>query len=571
MNKSVNIRIGGEAGLGLAAASDILAKLFIHLGYQVYSSKEYASLIKGGHNFHNIRISNEPIGAEVKQVDLLLAFDKKSIDLHCSSLHTKSIIVSDAKVGVPTTPNLLLIPIAQLEQEIKETGLANTFYLGAITKIFGLKFPALEKAIKEFFQEKPQHIERNIKAARLGYDFCKNKILELPKLSSKKTKDSDFMTGSEAISIAALKSGLTFHSQYPMTPASGTLHYLAKEALTNKELIVVQPEDEISVINFALGASFAGARAMTATSGGGFALMVESIGLAGMAEVPLVLIMGQRPGPSTGLPTKTEQGDLKFVLNAGTGDFPKVVIAPGDIEECYVETKRAFYLAEKYQLPVILLTDKYLLEHYNTFNLSETDKRIKIDFSKRFGIVEAVKEMDFKNGLFERYNDKKYLRSLPGTALGMYTCAGDEHDTVGEITEDPEIRINMMQRRMGKLNEIVKELPALELIGSKNASLTVVGWGSTKKIIQEAMEQLNKEGKKINFLNVKYMLPFLDEEVKQILTKSKKLVLIENNYSAQLGSLIRERTGIETKDKILRYDGKNFTVDELYSELKKRS
>jgi len=391
------------------------------------------------------------------------------------------------------------------------------------------------------------------------------------KNGSEKSTNPDFLDGNEAISKGALKAGLTFHVQYPMTPVSGILHNLAKEAVKNKDLTIVQPEDEIAGINFALGASYAGKRAMTATSGGGFALMVESLGLAGCAEIPLVIIEGQRPGPSTGLPTKTEQGDLKFVLSAGTGDFPQVVIAPGTVEECYTETKRAFYLAEKYHLPTIVLVDKHLAESVKTFNLDEEEKSYTFDYEKRINITVQVDSSKLNSdGLFKRYAQNETQRTIPGTENGIYICAGDEHDEVGEITEDRTIRNQMMKRRMNKLNLIKAELPSPKLIGPSDAELTIVSWGSNYGAIIEAMERLNSEGKKVNFLSIKYLSPFQENEIKGLLEQAKQLLLIENNYSAQLANLIREKTGIEIKDKILRSDGRTFTIDDVYNQIKEK-
>lgn len=572
--KSFVFRIGGEAGWGLAATADLLARVFVSLGYHVFSSKEYSSLIKGGHNYHDLRISDKPIGSNLDSFDALIAFNQETIEKHKKHLNKSGLIFYDSKIQLPPDKEdkemtYLPIPIVQLETELNDKGVANTIILGALSKTFGIDISVLDAAIKDLFKEKDSQIPRNLAAAEKGYRIISQEKISFKKIVNKKLT---LISGNEAVSHGALSAGLNFHVQYPMTPVTGILHFMAHEAAKNSKLKVVQPEDEIAGINFALGASFAGARSMVATSGGGFALMVESVGLAGMAEVPVVIIMGQRPGPSTGVPTKTEQGDLKFVLSAGTGDFPKIVIAPGDIEECYTETKRAFYLAEKYQLPVIVLIDKHLAESFKTIDLESEKKNLKIDFSKRFGITESVKDTEMKNGLFARYADKKYQRTLPGTVNGMYTCAGDEHDETGEITENQTLRIQMMKRRMAKLDLIAKELPADEVFGPKDAELTVVSWGSNKDTVLDAMEKLSLDTKtkKVNFLSIKYLLPFHSQEVKEQLNKAKKLILVENNYSAQLGSLIQENTGIEIKDKILRYDGKTFTADEIYSELKKR-
>ena len=576
--KSYTIRIGGEAGWGIASAADIIALLFIKLNNHVFSSKEYMSQIKKGHNFHTIRISKQRIHADINRVDLLLALDQTTLEKHYNNLPENGIILHDDKVKINPEQlkniNLIQIPLTKIEEKLKEKNIHNAVFLGALVKVLGIDCSILRKIIKGRFMGKESLTSKLLLAAKEGYDNVdkvKTFSIDEERINEDNLDNPNFLTGNKAISKGALKAGLTFHVQYPMTPVSGILHNLAKEAVKNKDLAIVQPEDEIAGINFALGGSYAGKRAMTATSGGGFALMVESLGLAGCAEIPLVIIEGQRPGPSTGLPTKTEQGDLKFVLSAGTGDFPQVVIAPGTVEECYTETKRAFFLAEKYQVPVIVLVDKHLTESSKTFSLNEEEQNFTFDYQKRINITTQVDSSKLNSdGLFKRYAENETQRTIPGTINGIYTCAGDEHDEVGEITEDRTIRNQMMQRRMGKLSQVKEELPSPKLIGPEDADLTVVSWGSNYGAIIEAMELLNSENKKVNFLPVKYMFPFLSEKIKMILGKASNIVLVENNYSAQLASLIREKTGIEIKDKILRFDGRTFTVDDVYNQIKEK-
>ena len=570
-------RIGGEAGWGIASAADIIAKLFIKLNNHVFSTKEYLSQIKKGHNYHTIRISKQPIHADIEKVDLLLALDQTTLETHQDKVSENGIILHDDKIKVDLeqfkNKNLILIPLTKIEEKLKEKNIHNAVFLGALTKTIGIDYTLLRKIIKERFIGKENLASKLMLAAKESYDSVE-KVKDFPHQEENQDIKTtfNFLDGNEAITKGALKAGLTFHVQYPMTPVSGILHYLAKEAVKNKDLTVIQPEDEIAGINFALGASYAGKKAMTATAGGGFALMVESFGLAGVAEIPLVLIEGQRPGPGTGLPTKTEQGDLKFVLSAGVGDFPKIIIAPETVEDCYTETKRAFYLAEKYQVPVIVLVDKHLAETSKTFNLNEEENKFIFDYEKRIDIINQVDPSKLNSdGLFKRYALDESQRTIPGTENGIYTCAGDEHDEVGEITESKEIRNQMMQRRMGKLNQIQKELPLPKLIGPENAEFTIVSWGSNYGAIIEAIELLNADGnQKINFLNIKYMFPFQENEIKELLEKANNLLLIENNYSAQLGSLIKEKTGIEIKNQILRSDGRTFTIDDIYNQIKEK-
>jgi len=568
---SLILRVGGEAGWGIATAADILAKLAIKLGYQIFSSKDYASQIKGGHNYHTIRISELEVSADLDKIDVLLALDKKTLDKHLLKTNLNGIVLYNDKINleqVETNKTFIPINLKQIEENLNQKNIQNAVFLGVTAKSLSIEFEILASVIKEHFHKKLELGENLIKAAQAGYDSV-SKIKELPNLG--KNNNPKFLNGNDAITLGALKAGLTFHAQYPMTPVSGILHNLAKEAVNNQNLTVIQPEDEIATINMALGASYAGARAMTATSGGGFALMIESMGLAGMAEIPLVVIEGQRPGPSTGLPTKTEQGDLKFVLSAGTGDFPHIVVAPGSIEECYTETKRAFYLAEKYQLPAIVLVDKNQTESFKTINLEQEENNFTFDYNQKINIINEIPESELnEDGIYKRYAANNSKRTIPGTVNGIYTCAGDEHDDVGCITEDKQIRNQMMERRMSKLKSILNELPDPKLIGHEDADLTVVSWGSNHGAIKEAVDKLNLEGEKVNFLSIKFMLPFQTEQIKEFLTKSKRLVLIENNYSGQLGELISEKTGIQIYDKILKSDGSTFTVDEIYNELNKQ-
>ncbi len=563
---SFTIRIGGEAGQGTATAAEILAKIFLKLGYHLFTSKEYASQIQGGHNYHNLRVSTKPVKAETKEIDYLLAFNEFTLTKHQEFVAEKGIIFYDQQYSSALKKKKSIasvsIPWQKLKQQYPQ--LLNAIFVGATVKALGIDFSCLSEAVQEKFKHKSELQKIFLEAAKTGFELTSAKT-QIKPLSSK--FNSTYLTGKDAIVKGALKAGLTFHAQYPMTPVSGILHSLVQEAIKNKNLKVVQPEDEIAVISMALGASYAGARAMIATAGGGFALMVESLGLAGMAEIPLVIIEGQRPGPATGLPTKTEQGDLLFVLNAAPGDFPKVVIAPRNAEECYTETKRAFYLAEKYQLPVIVLVDKHLAESFQSLDLEKEEKEFQFDYSKRINILTEVKKYDLNpDGLFKRYDHS--FRTIPGTKNGIYTCAGDEHDSVGYITEEPQIRIKMMQRRMHKLDLIAKELPKPELVGDKKAKITLLCWGNNFETVKEAMERLNS--KKLNILALKYLWPFPAQEVQKLLASSKHLILFENNYTGQLGQLITQKTGLEIEDKILGYDGLPFTVEEVYTELKKR-
>lgn len=568
MNSFV-IRIGGEAGWGIATAADVIAKVGLKLGYQLFSSKDYCSQIRGGNNFHTIRLAQQEIQADLGSIDLLLALDQLTITAHAPLVRANGLILYDDRLKLfakEANKQFIPVPLQRIEKELNEKNIHNAVFLGAAAKVLGIKLDLLRETVQEYFSGKSSLAQKINTAAQKGYEALTT-ITELKKVGD--LSKSSLLSGNDAITQGALQAKITFHAQYPMTPVSAVLHSLAKEALTNKDLTVIQPEDEIAAINLAIGASYAGARAMTATSGGGFSLMVEAYGLASMAEVPLVIIEGQRPGPATGLPTKTGQGDLLFVLFAAPGDFPRVIIAPSSIADCYTETKRAFYLAEKYQLPVMVLVDKQLAESYQNIDLKKIEKEFVFAYDQRINILEKVPESKLnKDGLFQRYAGHSLLRTLPGTVNGIYTCSGDEHDEVGEITESAELAKQMNQRRMKKLDLIEAELPLPALSGPAKADLTIVGWGSSQGVIAEVVEKLNQEGRKVNFLSLKYLCPFHDDKIKSLLSAAKQLVLIEGNYTGQLGKLIAQQTGVLINDKILKYNGQPFEVEELYQELK---
>ena len=553
----------------------MFAKLCMRSGLYSFMTHDYPSLIRGGHNTSHIRAEENEVTSHIDTCDLLVALNKESIDLHKNEISFNGGMIYDNE-EINLEKNQLRkdimiygIPLIKISREISgERLLRNTITLGASIALFEMDFNLVEQLLKETYGKKGDKVlKMNIEAAKKGYDYIKNNYKEefRNKVVKKERNNTILITGNEAISIAAIKSGLKFHAQYPMTPTSQILTYLTNKA-EEYNIIVLQLEDEISVINTALGASWTGARSMVATSGGGFCLMSEAFGLAGMVELPLVIIMGQRGGPATGLPTKNEQGDLRFILHAAQGEFPRIVLAPGDVEECFYLTLEAFNLADKLQNPIIILHDQYLANSGKTIN--KFDINYKVD---RGLIAKDLELKDVKD--FKRYkHDSKNgtaLRSLPGQKNGLYTCGSDEHDEYGQISEDPENRIKMMERRMRKLKyaeELIGE-KAFNFYGNKEADLTIVSWGSNKGIILDAMKYLEKENIKVNFLQIVLMSPF-PEKVDRILNESKKVVAFEQNYSAQLCGLIREHTGFEIKNKWLKFNGITFTPSEVYEKAK---
>jgi len=444
----------------------------------------------------------------------------------------------------------------------------NSVALGASVGLLNFDFGMLSLVIRDVFRGKAKEtIEFNIKAARLGYDYVKSKGFEkkfehrLPKRGGKKRM---LLTGNEAVVLGAIKAGCKFYAAYPMTPASSILHLMASQE-RNFNLVVKHTEDEIAAINMVIGASFAGVRAMTATSGGGFSLMSEALGLAAMTETPIVVVLCQRPGPSTGLATRTEQGDLKFVLHASQGDFPRLVIAPGDVEECFYKTIEAFNLAEKYQCPVILVLDKYLSESHKTAEKFDVS-RVEIDRGPLLSDEELQKTKEFKRYKITKTGTSS--RTIPSQKGGIFTATGNEHDETGYVSEDRTVRTEMMDKRFRKLEQAERETPESKLFGSKDAEVTIITWGSTKGPAKEAMKLLDRDGTKANLLQIIYINPFPTNTISKIIETSKRTVIVENNKTAQLANLIREKTGKEIEHKILKYDGRQFFPTEIYQRIK---
>lgn len=557
---SINWKIGGEAGYGIMISGLMFSKCLSRNGFHVFNYAEYPSLIRGGHNTYYVRASSEMIYSQLNRVDLLIALNNETIEKDTYNLSEDAGIIYDAdtvKIEKELNAKLYPVPLLKLAKEAKgDHVMRNTVALGASFAILDYVLQPLLGIIKESFKGKgEQIIAENQKAAQLGYDFAKESFendfsYKIRKASNKRRM---VITGNDALCLGAIKAGCKFLSAYPMTPINSILSFMAANE-KRYNLIVKQPEDEIAGINMAIGASFSGARAMTATSGGGLSLMVESFGLAGITETPLVIINGQRPGPSTGLPTWTEQGDLRFVLHAAQGEFPRIVIAPGDMEECHEAIMKAFNLAEKYQMLVIILTDKYLAESFRSAEELKGEPNIERGILKDEELQNIV---DYKR--FAITETGVSPRAVPGQKNGMFMATSDEHNEEGYFDEEAENRIIMMNKRFRKLEEAAKEIPAPKLYGRKNAELTIIGWGSVKMPVMEAL----KEFPDVNFLHVVYIHPFPKKKIKEILNSAKRTLIIENNKTGQFLSLIKEHTAKETDYKLLKYDGRPFYPEEI--------
>ncbi len=579
LTTEVSILIGGEAGAGISAAGISLGKVFMRGGLHVFGTVDYPSLIRGGHNFYMVRASTDPVYNHWDTHDLIIALDANTIQRHWKELKPGGGIIYDGDEIPAESPdlpktiqNLYSIPLKTIVKEVQGRKVVrNTVALGAALGILGYNINILEEMLRDFFISKGEKVvNMNVNAARAGFNYAQKHFTQKLKQKLVPTKeiqkDRIFITGNEAVALGAIAAGCKFYAAYPMTPASPVLHFLVAQA-ERFGIVVIQAESEIAAINMAVGASYTGVRAMTGTSGGGFCLMTETLGMAGMTETPLVIMLGQRTGPSTGLPTYTAQGDLRFAVHASHGEFPRVVIAPGDVDECYEFTIEAFNLADEFQIPVILLTDKHLIESSTSTKPFIIDG-VEINRGKLLPLSPySEKEPYLRHKLT---SDGISPRLIPGTPGALIHTDSAVHKESGFQGDDCEITIRMADKRFDKLPKLLKRLkkqPLVKIYGPKSADITLVGWGSTKGVALEVLRILRKENIKANFLQVVYLSPFPTEEVKLAL-KGQTSILIEGNQTAQLGSLIKEHTGIEIPRMVLRYDGRAFNPLQLSRQIK---
>lgn len=560
MAESYSIKIGGAAGQGIKSAGLMLGKTATRSGYNIYTYTEYPSIIRGGHNVIQIIISTEEVMSPSLKTDLLIALNQETVDKHLKELNEQSVILFDVdKVSANHPGTLISIPLSKIANEAGGGELLiNTVALGATIGLLGGDLEILQNLITESFAEKVDLLEANKKAAKTGYDFVLQNYAGNINQTLKKAENISpkmILNGNDAITLGAISGGLQFASIYPMTPITNLLHSLALYQ-EKYGFIYKQPEDEISAINMSIGASIAGARSLTATSGGGYCLMTEGMGLAGITETPLVVILGMRAGPSTGLPTWSEAGDLKLALSSGHGEFPKIVLSAGDAREAFDLTKEALNLADKYQTPVILLVDKNICENDQSFPILENSSGIergKLTFET---IADYQRYAISDDGISER--------SIPGKG-NFFIANSDEHNTYGYDDEEIENRNAQMKKRMLKMQTCTKnDMPAPLVFGPEKADLTLISWGSCKGAILESLKNFPN----VNFLYLTWMNPFPTEAVRNILAESKYILDIENNFSGDLANLIREKTGVEITDKILKYDGRPFFKEEIEGKIK---
>jgi len=569
-NNDFSWKIAGAAGDGILNAGLLMfAKTCVRKGLYVFTSAEYPSLIRGGHNHLDVRVRHDPVYAHTSNVDMLVALNKESVTKHQHKITREGALIYDgSKIKLDhgdVRKDIKKYDISLGDIAAKNGGkiMQNTVAIGATFAILDSELDALNEVIESIFSRKgEQVVQGNIKAARAGFDYVRERYGNGFKIKLADGKaESIFLSGNEAISVGALKAGCRFFSAYPMTPATSIMHNLAK--YEKYGVVVKHTEDEIAAINMAIGAGYTGVRSMTATSGGGFCLMTEGFGLAGQTETSIVVVEAQRPGPGTGMATHTGQGDLRFVLHASTDESPRVVIAPGDANEFFYKTIDAFNLAEKYQIPVLILTDKYMAESYMTVPEFDTSF-VKID---RGLLAKDPKESEFLR--YKNTDSGVSPRSLPSQKGGMYVASSYEHDQHGFEREEEANRIMMHDKRFRKFENLKKELPPPKLEGTEDAEITIISWGSTKGCVKEAQRLLENDGIKTNHLHVVFISPLHDKEIGEVIKKAKKTVIVEGNKTAQLAGLIKEHTGLDVDHKILKYDGRPFFPEEIYEEIKK--
>lgn len=566
MRNDFSVRIGGAAGDGVSSTGEIFARTLSRSGFHCYGLNSYQSAIRGGHVWFQVRGSKDKVLTQGDDVDIIIALNSETAEIHSPYLSPGGLVIHD-KDRVKFSPDIVPphakaapIPLGDISRKFdKNPIMQNTVALGAVLYLLGLDFATFEGVLADTFGKKKQAIvDANSQAAKAGYEYAKTNLAplvvktETPIVGSPKM----LMTGNQAIALGAAMAGCKFYAAYPMTPASGILHWMSAHAIACG-IVVKQAEDELAVINMGIGAAHAGVRAMVGTSGGGFSLMVEALGMAGITETPIVIVESQRCGPSTGLPTKTEQGDLNMMLGASQGDFPRIVLAPTTIEEAYYATIEAFNLAERFQCPVILASDLLLSEHIET--IDELSTEVLIDRGEL--LTSAPPGETYLR--FKHTETGISPRAIPGMAGTIYVAASDEHEESGVVVSDVlsgipqyvEERKRQMEKRMRKLELAKSEMAPPKIIGPQVAELTLVCWGSTAAVAEEAADTLTGRGLPTNVIAIRNIWPFKSEAIAPMISNSKRTLLIECNYTGQLARLIRAETGIEIKDKFLKYDG----------------
>ena len=556
----LSLVLAGAAGQGVQTVELLLTRAFRQEGYHVFAAQEFMSRIRGGSNSTLLRVGTSPVRAWSERADLCIVFDEKAVAHLGKRLRPETFVLGDGVKGTGDR-RVIDVPLEKLAKDAGGQIFVNTIAAGILWGIFDGPKEIIEGIIKGFFTGKPSEIiDKNLTAVgsgmKLGRELRRSGQVSLSLPPPSKPRRDLHLTGTEAIALGAMAGGCNFVSSYPMSPSTGVLAFLAQHG-RDFGIIVEQAEDEISAANMVLGAWYAGARGFATTSGGGFALMTEAVSLAGMTEIPMVIHLAQRPGPATGLPTRTEQGDLNLALYAGHGEFPRVLLAPGNPEQAFALAESAFHLADAHQVPVIILTDQYLIDSgYDVENLTVADAPLEAAIVKtepgyrRYALTES--------GISPR--------GIPGWGEGLVGADSDEHDENGHITEDLDLRVLMVDKRLRKLTALTESALTPEWIGPEDALNLVVCWGSTLEIVREAAAGLAMEN--LAFLHFQQVFP-LSEEAPERLQKAHNRILLENNATGQFGQLLKQQWGIHWQHRILKYNGLPFSVEEVQAALRK--
>ncbi len=572
MREEAVMMVGGEAGQGVQSVGTILARSLALGGLHVFADQDYESRVRGGHNFFRVRGSKKNVRAINPGLDILVALNRETVELHRQELVQGGKIIFDAETSKIDLkgPQYLDVPLIKLADET--TGnkiMANTVAAGAVLGLGNFKFDVLAAALrKEFGRHGEKIVEDNIKAAQAGYDFARSSGQSLPFPAYRdpgSRAERVLLTGNDAFAIGALAGGCRFIAGYPMTPASSILEFFAT---TGRQYgaVAIHVEDEIAAMNMAVGAGYTGVRSMIATSGGGFALMVEALALAGMTETPVVAFLGQRPGPATGLPTRTEQAELWFALHAGHGEFPRAVLTPSSHEEAFQAGINAFNLAERYQTPVLVLSDHYLATSYATVERFDFEN-VVIDRGELIPDSSAESYADYKRHVMTRSGISP--RALPGRGKALVVTDSDEHDEAGHMIEDAETRSRQVEKRLRKARGLRRDTLRPSLHTADGAEVTLVGWGSTAGAIREAVDILKDYNLPVNTLHLNQVWPFPVTAVTNALEKTPECIVIEGNATGQLEHLLERETGKTARASVRKYDGRPFTPEIIARSVRK--
>ena len=548
------ILIGGAAGQGIETLVYILEKTLKRSGYNIFTYKNYMSMVRGGHNFMQIRFSENELYTFTSKVDMIVALNDESIEIHKKNLKEGGLIICDKESDKKDT--YTSHPFKEISKDLGNIRVLPVVFFGFISKYLGLDASLANSSMEDTFNE--LLLDINQRAFKRGYEIGETKY----KLTVRED-NKILINGNQALALGAISGGCKYYCGYPMTPSTSIMTYLSSKA-DKMGIVVDQIEDEVGALNMVIGASYAGVRAMTASSGGGFALMTEALSFAGVSESPVVLVNAQRPGPATGLSTRTEQGDLRFVIHAGHGEFPRMVISLRSPKDAFYQTARAFNIADKYQIPVIIMTEEYLADYMVTTDPFDLE-RISIERN-------LAKKEDLKEGRYKRYEYSKSgvsKRIIPGKFKDkLVLLDSHEHNEYGNIDEAIETRVKMMDKRMRKLELLENEIEEPLYLGGEKINCLLVGFGATYGALYESVARLNEEGIQAGALVYGDIWPFPTKKIIEIGQDVDNIIVVEQNQTSQLGSLIKEKTRLEINNTILKYDGRPLNADEIIKELK---